>query len=64
MTRCASHWLLCLTFRRLSQLVRRCKAHILDAGKIWDQPRPLLISSLHTCAGCSLHFMQLSHVLP
>ena len=35
----------------LSQLVRRCKSHLLDAGKVWDQPRAPLIATLRTCAG-------------
>ena len=37
---------------KLPQLVRRCKAYLLYSGKIWDQPRTLLISGLRTCAGC------------
>lgn len=31
------------------QVSRRCKAHVMEHGKLWDQPRPALVSNLDAC---------------
>ena len=28
------------------QVVTRCKVHIMEGGKLWDQPRPALVAKL------------------
>ena len=52
--------------RGCMQLVRRCKAHLVEGGKIWDQPRGALVAGLCTCARYDEHYSQrkLQYVCP